>query len=107
MITFLPLLNGETGEAQPKSRTEMIEPEMLRGYPRIQSAFTVDEPDGLHKCQRVALIQQIKKNIGNKPGWLRSHLRVAAGPLRRAEARTRARRGEIWARTLPFGLMIV
>jgi hypothetical protein len=49
MITFLPLLNGETGEAQPKSRTKMIEPEMLRGYPRIQSAFTVDEPDGLHK----------------------------------------------------------
>jgi hypothetical protein len=82
MIAFLPLLNGETGEAHPESRTKLIEPKMLWSYPRNQSAFTVDEPDDLDlKSERIALIQQIKKNVGNKPGWLRSHFMGRGWPV--------------------------
>lgn len=64
MIDYLPQLDGE-GKAHLKSwRNGMTEPKMLKGYPRIEDAFTVDEPCDLgSRGERDELIEHLRGKV--------------------------------------------
>jgi len=99
MIDYLPQLDGE-GKAHPKSwRNGMIEPKMLKGYPRIEDAFTVDEPCDLgSRGERDELIEHLGGKVQKRSKlWRRffegGHVLVKtrSAPLLWPEPRIRGR----------------
>jgi hypothetical protein len=64
MIDYLPQLDRE-GKAHPQSwQNRMVEPELLDGYPRIETAFTVDEPYDLEsRVKRGKLIEHLRGKV--------------------------------------------
>jgi len=67
MIDFLPQIDGDTGKAHRESREKPIEPDLLKDYPRIKTAFTVDEPYDLEsKEERDVLIKQVMTKVAKR-----------------------------------------
>jgi hypothetical protein len=67
MIDYLPLFDSATGEVRP-DHPGIVELNLLEGYPRIRTIFTVDASYGLaSRDQRMALVRRIGNTVRPEP----------------------------------------
>ncbi len=68
MLDYLPLFDDVTGRVVHSERPPIVEPGLLKDYPRIKEAFTVEGPDiPQSPHQRKALTQRIGKKVRQEP----------------------------------------
>ncbi len=66
MVLHLPHYQGEfKNEDRPEAFSDMVSPELLKGYPRLKRVFNLDRAyDPRQEPERQALVKEIEERIG-------------------------------------------